>query len=75
MHRTTFPSRRLTMKALLLATALAAGCTSKEIYNASQGWRQNECNKIGDADRRDRCLKEEANRPYDAYSAASAARP
>ena len=56
---------------LLLALGLASGCTSKEIYNVSQGWRQNECNKIGDTERRERCLKEEANRPYEAYSAAS----
>jgi len=73
MQRAIVPFGRLAM--LLLAAALAGGCTSKEIYNASQGWRQNECNKIGDPDRRERCLKEEANRPYDAYSAASAARP
>ena len=63
------------LAALLLAATLAAGCTSKDTYNASQGWRQNECNKIGDTERRERCLKEEANRPYEAYSAASAARP
>ena len=50
MHRNIFQSGRLA--ALLLAASLAGGCTSKEIYNASQGWRQNECNKIGDADKR-----------------------
>ena len=61
--------------ALLLAASLAGGCTSKEIYNWSQGWRQNECNKIGDTERRERCLKEEANRPYETYDAASAAKP
>ena len=60
---------------LLLALTLAAGCTSKEIYNVSQGWRQNECNKIGDTERRERCLKEEANRPFEAYSAASGPKP
>jgi hypothetical protein len=71
MHRNIVRSGRL--PALLLVASLAGGCTSKEIYNASQGWRQNECNKIGDTERRERCLKEEANRPYEAYSAASAA--
>ena len=73
MHRTTVRVGRLA--ALLLAAALAGGCTSKDIYNVSQGWRQNECNKIGDKERRERCLREEANRPYEAYSAASGARP
>ena len=72
-HRIIVHPRRLAV--LLLAATLAGGCTSAEIYNASQGWRQNECNKIGDSERRERCLKEEANRPYDAYSAASGARP
>lgn len=61
----------LRVSALLLVAAMAVGCSSRDIYNASQGWRQNECNKIGDLDRRDRCLKEEANRPYDAYRAAT----
>ena len=60
---------------LSISATLAAGCTSKDIYNASQGWRQNECNKIGDTERRERCLKEEANRPYETYDAASAAKP
>ena len=64
------PRRPAALLSLLLAAGLTAGCTSKDIYNASQGWRQNECNKIGDWERRERCLKEEANRPYEAYSAA-----
>ena len=73
MDRTIARSGRLA--ALLLLASLASGCTSKDIYTVSQGWRQNECNKIGDTERRERCLKEEANRPYEAYSAASGARP
>ncbi len=73
MHRNFLPSACL--PALLLALSLATGCTSKEIYDVSQGWRQNECSKIGDQDRRERCLKEEANRPYEAYSAASGPKP
>ncbi len=56
---------------LLLALAAAvAGCSSEQIYNAGAGWRRNECNKIGDAQQRERCLKEEADRPYDAYRKA-----
>lgn len=54
-------------------TALIAtlgGCSSEQVYNAAQGWRRNECYKIGDLDRRDRCLKD-ADLPYDAYRAAS----
>lgn len=54
----------------LMLAALAAGCTSEQIYNSAQGWRRNECYKLGDLDQRERCLKD-ANRPYDAYRAAS----
>ena len=57
--------------ALLLAAWLGAGCTSKEIYDAAAGWRRNECNKIGDTERRERCIKEEADRSYEAYRAGS----
>jgi hypothetical protein len=57
---------------ILLTASLAAGCTSEQIYNSAQGWRRNECYKIGDLAQRDRCLKE-ADRPYDVYRAASGA--
>jgi hypothetical protein len=61
------------MRTLSLAVALAAllaGCSSAQIYNAAAGWRRNECNRIGDAQQRERCLKEEADRSYDAYRKA-----
>ena len=54
----------------LLAALAGSGCSSEQIYNAAQGWRRNECYKIGDLDQRERCLKE-ANRPYDAYDKAT----
>jgi len=57
--------------AFLLAACLLGGCTAEQIYNAAQGWRRDECYKIGDLARRERCLKEEADRPYDVYRAAS----
>lgn len=60
--------RRLAL--LIAGAALAAACSSEQIYNAGAGWRRNECNRIGDAQQRDRCLKEEADRPYDAYRKA-----
>lgn len=61
----------MSARRVALAAALLVGaCSSKEIYDASLGWRKNECYKIGDLDRRERCLKE-ADRPYDAYRAAT----
>ncbi len=62
--------RKSRWPALLLAAALAGGCTSEQIYNSAQGWRRNECYKIVDLAQRERCLKE-ADRPYDVYRAAT----
>ena len=62
--------RRRCLLALVLAASLAPGCTSEQVYNAAQGWRRNECYKIGDLAQRERCLKE-ADRPYGVYRAAS----
>ena len=59
---------------LLLSVSLAAGCTSEQVYNAAQGWRRNECYKLGDPVRRESCLKE-ADRPYDAYRGATGSSP
>lgn len=71
-RRTPCAGRRRDVRVagLLLAATLVAGCTSKEIYDAAAGWRRNECYKIGDPDKRERCMKE-ADRPYDAYRAGS----
>jgi hypothetical protein len=54
--------------ALLLVAALPAlaSCTSRQLYDSAAGWRENECMKILDTPRRERCLKE-ADRPYDEY--------
>lgn len=51
---------------------ILSGCSAREIYDASQGWRRNECNKIGDQEKRERCLKEEAGRSYDDYRGGAA---
>lgn len=54
----------------LVATAVAAatlaGCTSREVYQASQGWRRSTCDGIVEPERRAACL-ERADRDYDAY--------
>ncbi len=55
---------------LLALAALLGACSSEQIYNAAAGWRRNECHRIGDAQQRERCLKEEADRSYDAYRKA-----
>lgn len=56
--------------ALVAVALLVSGCSSEQVYNAAAGWRHNECNRIGDPQQRERCLKEEADRPYDAYRRA-----
>ncbi len=70
MRTTTL--RKRCWQTLLLAAVLAGGCTSEQVYNSAQGWRRNECYKIADLAQRERCLVD-ANRPYDAYRAASGA--
>jgi hypothetical protein len=49
---------------LLLA---ASGCSSQQLYNNAQGWREAECNKILDTQRRERCMKE-AGRSHEEYN-------
>ena len=41
----------------MLATLLAA-CSSPALQKNAQGWREDECMKILDTPRRERCLKE-----------------
>jgi hypothetical protein len=48
-----------------LAPALHA-CSTEQAYNAALGWRQNECNRVPDKAKRDRCI-EAAGGPYDDY--------
>jgi hypothetical protein len=56
--------------ALSAVVLLVGGCSAEQVYNAAAGWRRNECNRFGDAQQRERCLKE-ADRPYEAYRAAT----
>ena len=62
--------RRIIVKLLLFAlpglAIMASGCTSAQLYDAGQGWRQNQCGKILAADERSRCL-DVARMPYDEY--------
>lgn len=51
---------------MVLAAVLLASCSSRQVYDSAQGWRQNECNKIVDPDKQRACL-EEADKSYDAY--------
>lgn len=62
---------RACVVAALVVLALP-GCSAREVYDASAGWRRNECSKIGEQEKRERCLKEEAGRSYDDYRAGSA---
>lgn len=63
--------RHALLACALLCAQLAAGCSAEQVYNAAAGWRRNECYKLGtDTGQRERCLKE-ADRPYDAYRAAT----
>lgn len=55
-----------------IVALILTGCSAREIYDASAGWRRNECYKIAEQDKRDRCLKEEAGRSYDDYRSGGA---
>jgi hypothetical protein len=52
--------------AIALAAALLSGCSSQQLYDNAQGWREAECNKMIDTPRRERCMKE-ADRSYQEY--------
>ncbi len=54
------------MKVALALAALLAGCSSEQLYNNAQGWREAECNKILETPRRERCMKE-ARQSYGEY--------
>ena len=58
--------------AAALAAAMLAGCASRDVYQASQGWRRSTCDGIVDAEKRAACL-ERADRDYDAYERERAA--
>lgn len=42
---------------LLLGVLLLAGCSSRQLYEAGQGWRQNECGKLPDQRDYERCVR------------------
>lgn len=50
----------------LAAAATTPACTSQQLYDNAAGWRENECNKILDTPRRERCLKDarQSHREY-----------
>ena len=50
----------------LVISLAATGCTSKQIYDANQGWQHRECNKIADQTERDRCMQD-ASASYEDY--------
>lgn len=43
-----------------------AGCSSQQLYGGGQAWQQQECNKLMDAQERNRCMSS-AKRSYDEY--------
>lgn len=51
---------------LLIAFIACTACGSKELYHSSQGWRQNECQKIIENEERVKCM-EAANKSYEQY--------
>jgi outer membrane biogenesis lipoprotein LolB len=53
-------------RVLAVLCLLLAGCSSQQVYDSSQGWRQNECNKLLDPDKQRACL-EQADKSYDEY--------
>jgi hypothetical protein len=48
------------------AIVFLTGCSNQELYNSQQGAKENECQKIVDANERSRCL-EAAHESYDNY--------
>ena len=59
-------SRRIGVVVLLACTVLAGGCTSREVYQSSQGARRAQCDRILEADRRAACYQS-ADRDFDSY--------
>jgi hypothetical protein len=51
---------------MALAAVLLTACSSQQVYDSSQGWRQNECNKLLDPDKQRACL-EQADKSYRDY--------
>ncbi len=51
---------------VFLALVFLSACSDRQIYDSGQGWRENECNNMIDADKQRQCL-EQASKPYDVY--------
>lgn len=54
---------------LLLAMSLAA-CTAEQAYYSGQAWQRNQCSKLPDRAKVNRCM-EDANTTYDSYKQQS----
>lgn len=59
------PSAAIALLAGVLV--VVTGCTSREIYQSTVGWRQNECQKVMDVADRAQCMQT-ASKDYDSYS-------
>ncbi|MBI5922186.1 MAG: hypothetical protein HY847_11155 [Betaproteobacteria bacterium] len=50
----------------LFITQHLLGCSSQQLYNTGQAWQRNECNKVVDAQERNRCMGS-TNTSYEDY--------
>ncbi len=56
----------------LIGVAALAACSSQQTYGVGQGWQRAECNKLPDADQRQRCMASAAM-SFDEYQRQAAA--
>ncbi len=54
--------------ALMGMSLLLAACSQQQVYESSQGLRQQQCERLMDAGKRDGCLRD-ANQSFKAYEA------
>jgi hypothetical protein len=59
-------SWRVRVVVLLACIVLAGGCTSREVYQSSQGARRAQCGRVLEADLRAACYQS-ADRDFDSY--------
>lgn len=52
--------------ACVAAATLTSACSSRQAYDSGQAWQRNECNRIADAQERQRCMNS-ASTSYDSY--------
>lgn len=70
-----FDAARLPSWLRRLGTAFAlvlVGCSNPQLYAAGQAWQRNECQRIQNAEERNRCMQSTA-RSYDEYQKDAAA--